>query len=183
MLASIVAVAVTALMPLATWPGHDAQPVPGVIDTAPSLVAAPLPPTLAPPIYVDPDTPPPCAETWCLHVGAAMAARDRGDLPAMVHELAGAYGMEAWEPWAVATITCESGWNPDATDGWYVGLTQADPTLFPPRAAAAGFPGYTPQDPVANVGTMFSMVRAKVQGGDPRPWTDWPVCGANGWQP
>ena len=74
-------------------------------------------------------------------------------------------------------------WDPEAFSGIYWGWAQHDPEFFPGRAAAAGFPDASITDPVANAATMLSMVRAKLEGGDPRPWRDWPICGNNPWKP
>ena len=67
---------------------------------------------------------------------------------------------------AVGVAQCESGLNPRANSGRYVGLFQHDAGMWPERARRYGHPGASPFDPVAN--TDVSLRMAKAQG-----WGHW----------
>ena len=71
----------------------------------------------------------------------------------------------------VAMIRCESGLNPRAVGGGglYLGLGQMHRDYWAARAAAAGYRGASPFDPVANANTSAYLV---VHGG----WPNWPHC-------
>lgn len=155
---------------------------------APGSVTIDAPLIDAPPMLADPGTPTyvtdPTCDGWCREIHHAYEALAVGDLHAVVEHAAAAYGIPEWAPWGIATINCETGgtWDPYANSGYYLGWQQTDPGYWPDRAAAAGFPGASPFEPVAAAGTMFSMVRAKVLAGYGQPWIDWPNCGRNAYR-
>lgn len=144
-------------------PAPDVAPTPVPVEAADvALVAAPAPPT--------PPPGPPC-DQWCSGISAANQAAAQGDMVGVITAAAAAYGVPELAGWGVATARCESNLNPVADSGYYLGLFQHDPFYWPDRAAAAGFAGASPLDPVANAATSMWM-RSAGMGAQ-----HWPVCG------
>lgn len=115
----------------------------------------------------------PACDAWCAHRHQALDAAGQGDMPGVIAHSFAAYGLgAAWAAWATATARCESGLDPAATDGYYQGLLQQDPTYWPARAAAAGIPHGSALDPVDN-----AMVAAWMVASGYDPLSQWPVCG------
>lgn len=114
----------------------------------------------------------PGCDTWCANIALGRHAADRGDLVSMIVYVFEAYGAGHLAPLATRVMRCESGLFPGAYSGFYQGLSQQDPRYWRARAAAAGFPGVSPYDPVANAAVMAWML-ASGSG-----WDDWPACSA-----
>lgn len=155
---------------------------------APGSVTIDAPLFDAPPVLADPGTPTyvtdPACDEWCREIHRAYEAEAAGDLRGIIDHCAAAYGLPEWAEWGWAVVLGETGGTLLAVQpGYYQGWTQQDPGYWPDRAAAAGFPGASAYERVASACTMFSMVRARLLGGDPRPWTDWPNTGRNPYRP
>lgn len=120
---------------------------------------------------------PACDPVWCRYRHIGLGAYARGDYLTAVWAAFIAYGVPQWANWAWITIGCESGGNPNAYSGYYIGFAQHDPYLFAARAIAAGLPGVSPWNGFENVSVMAWMISA---GYGPEHW---PVCGRNGWRP
>lgn len=120
---------------------------------------------------------PACDPQWChwRHVG--LGAYQRGDYLVAVWAAFLAYGVPEWANWAWITIGCESGGNPAAYSGYYIGWSQQSPVFWAARAVAAGLPGADPWNGFENASVMAWMISAGYG------WDDWPTCGANNWRP
>lgn len=75
---------------------------------------------------------------------------------------------------ALAVIACESLGDPEIVNSssGTAGLFQHHPLYWPERAAAAGFPGATPDDPEANTAAAAWLVEESVASGL-TPWYFW----------
>lgn len=110
-------------------------------------------------------------DDWCANIALAREAAVYNEMRTVVEYAFQAYGVGYLSDWAWRTILCESGGTATANSGYYGGLSQQDPKLWPYRSAAAGFPGASMFDPVANAGTMAWMMAAGYGAGH------WPLCG------
>jgi len=75
---------------------------------------------------------------------------------------------------ALAVIACESLGDPEVVNSvsGTAGLFQHHPLYWAERAAAAGFPGATPDDPEANTAAAAWLVEESVASGL-TPWYFW----------
>lgn len=78
---------------------------------------------------------------------------------ALVHAIFPTYGLDPNA--GVRVMLCESGGNPNASNGGrYNGLFQHAAAYWPGRAAAAGFPGASPFNGRVNIIVSARMIRA-----------------------
>jgi len=159
------------------------------------LVACSMPPSTAPPVdvhramtparaakaavrHVEPRPPTPRPQRHAGRSRPSAPATARPALPPtasqrevlrIVRAAARRYDLDVAR--FVRLIRCESGLNPRAVGGGglYLGLGQQHRDYWPARAAAAGYRGASPFDPVANANTSAYLV---VHGG----WPNWPHC-------
>lgn len=80
------------------------------------------------------------------------------------------YFPREWITWALETIRCESRGRPEIRNGSHVGLFQQSTRYWASRSRRAGWAGYPPTDPEANI-AVSAWLLLEARGGGLGHWS------------